>query len=168
MPTTGTLIMQTSRRLLLFGYRNGQRRESRLKCPCLVIVISHSSTLRWTSSPVISDYAWSREVRRQPFGYEAPATSSSPSAASSSLGSTWFLLWPAFVLSLTSLTQAVVDRNVQPLAAHWSSCRWSLYWSIYCQCTLSRFYRSLSKPLRIQNSQVSGKRLPWLIVMQIN
>ena len=57
---------------------------------------------------------------------EAPAFSSSPSAANSSLGR-------VSVLSLTSLLQAVVDCTVQPLAAHWSSCRLSLCWSINCQ-----------------------------------
>ena len=51
------------------------------------------------------------------FMSKAPASSSSPSAANSSLGR-------VLVLSLTSLLQAVVDRTIQPLAAHWSSCRW--------------------------------------------
>ena len=84
LPTSGTSNLQTSRRLLLFDYGNSQqlRSESCLECPCLVIVISRSSTLTRTSSPVISDYAWSCEVRRQPFRYKAPATASSPSAAS--------------------------------------------------------------------------------------
>ena len=68
------------------------------------MIVTHSLTLRKSSRQVSSDYVRTRGVHRQHFQQEAPATSSSPSAASSN---------PRYdlVLSPTSLSLFFSDRS---------------------------------------------------------
>ena len=48
----------------------------------------------------------------------------------------------------------VVDRNIQPLVAHWSSYRWLLFWSIYCQSNSQQVLATFVQAPKNPNSLV--------------